>query len=140
MGCVAVALALAGCAGGDKASTTTSSSEAPAAVYTVHLVGASGRPRPAPKATGLAIISLYPSREALCWTISQLKDVTTPVSVRIRGHTRNSFLTAGLGRYATVGCRPSTPMSFFRLIEAHPRNFEVVVPMEPRGGPLQGKL
>lgn len=141
LACLTVALALSGCGGANKTSTSTSSPEAPAASYTAHLVGSSGRPPPADKATGVAVIGLYPSREALCWTISQLNNVTTPRMIAIRGHVAGTgFLSAPLGRYAPVGCRPNTPARFFELLESHTHNFEFIITAPRPGGPLSGKL
>ena len=139
--CLTVALALSGCGGGSAQKTSTSTSEKPAAVYTAHLVGSSGRRRPADPATGMAAIGLYPSREALCWTISQLNNVTTPRTIVIRGQVPGTgFISAPLGHYAPVGCRPRTPAIFFRLLEAHTHNFEILIATSRPGGPLRGKL
>lgn len=145
---MAVALALAGCGGGKKASTPILRPEAPAVSYTVHLAGASGLPRPASRATGLAVISLYPSSEALCWMFSQLDHVTTPKRIVIAGRVRGAgFFSAPLGPYRAAGCRQSTPKLFFHFIEGHPHNFEVIISTKQvkitttlPGGPLRGKL
>jgi len=150
---VAVALVLAGCGGGKKATsskapTTSSRPEAPAAEYTVHLVGASGLPRPASTATGRAVIGLYTGSETLCWTFSQLEHVTEPKGIVIRGYVRGSgHFSAPLGRYKAEGCLPNTPALFLRILKTHHRNFEVVIGTKQvsvattlPGGPLRAKL
>jgi hypothetical protein len=146
--CVAVALALAGCGGGKKAPTTSSTApitssrpEAPTAEYTVHLVGASGLPSPASRATGRAAIGLYTSSETLCWTFSQLEHVTEPKKIFIKGYVRGTgFLSAPFGSYKAEGCRPNTPTIFLGLVKAHPHNFEVIISTKRPGGPLHAKL
>jgi hypothetical protein len=98
--------------------------------YTVNLSGASpGTPAGAPNGSGLAVIGLYPSRNELCWTFSQLKNVTAPKVARIYqnfgGATGRHGRPLG-GAYKSSGCLVE-PSILFEVLEAHPERFYVAI-------------
>jgi hypothetical protein len=134
----AVVLALSGCGSSKTASTTAGTSSVTvrtatgghrgppkpppkSATYSANLASAPGI---SPKRSGFAVITLNAPDEELCWTFSQLKNVKPPPTASIASH--NIFVPLGRS-YATAGCNVEMPPAFFRIIEANPHEFDVVI-------------
>jgi hypothetical protein len=156
-----VVLALAGCGSTKNASTTAATGSTPpasvstpseahppvtSATYVVNLAGFAGG---SPNGSGLAVISINPSRGELCWKFSRLKNVTAPTVARIyrnwvgatgRGGStgRGGYL---LGRaYESSGCVPEESV-VLGLIEAKPQVFYVNIHTARfRNGAVRGPL
>jgi len=135
------ALALVGCGGTTKTVTTTRipgataykpPPPATAATYTVTLASTDAAlhaPKGAPGGSGIAVLTLDPASDQLCWTFSQLKNVTAPRIARIYQGFVNATGMHGrpLGdAYKPSGCL-SEPAILFRLLEAHPERFYVAI-------------
>ncbi len=118
-------LALAACGKQDVATTAPAPTTAPAtttalatstpppsqrpvqaATYTIRLAGIDGG---APNGSGLAVFTVNPSTDELCWTFSQLKNIGTPTAARIYRWT-----PAGTGRYGPKLSSPYKPSGCVR--------------------------
>jgi len=141
--CAAIAaLVLAGCGGATK--TVTRSALPPgvtqykplpparAASYNIALSGTDATmraPKGAPGGSGVAAITFDPASAQLCWSFSQLKNVTAPRIARLYQGFTNATGMHGrpLGAsYKPSGCLPE-PQLLFRLVEAHPERFYVAI-------------
>jgi hypothetical protein len=134
-----VVLALAGCGGTNKASTTARTTLPPgvtvvppprtptAHVYTANLSGANGPPAGAPHGSGVAVIKTNPQTRELCWQFSQLVNVNAPRLATLYGYGAGLSGRHGirLGRhYTTVGCQRE-PLVLFELLEAHSQSYAI---------------
>jgi hypothetical protein len=133
-----VALALAGCGGttttvtapassakAKPKSLTTTYTSPPAVGSASYTVSLAGFPRGAANGSGVGVVSINSSSGELCWTISQLKNVTAPTEIRIfRNFPRASGahgLPLGAG-YKPSGCMRER-LLVLGLIEAKPETF-----------------
>lgn len=154
------AIALGGCGGSKQATTTVSTQgSGPASAplpqqqpshrhhpvpkpvsYNVTLSGAKGG---APGGSALAVITLTsddPSTGNVCWTFSQLSNVTEPTKSRI-------YLSAEpatgfpLGAYAAKGCTLLGDTGFLHLLRAHPHRLYVsIASAQFPHGAVRGRL
>jgi hypothetical protein len=139
-----VGLALAGCGSTNKPPTTAATSSSPATTATtagtpttagppvksvtfdIKLTSITKGPRAANR-SGRAIISIEGSTNEICWSISQLKNVTKPTAAAIEGNLSIGSISSPLGEgYVPSGCR-SRPVVLLRAIEAEPLQLHVVV-------------
>ena len=142
-------LAFAGC-GGTKPVTTavlppgvSRAPELPQPINATYSVSLAGFKRGSPNGSGHAVVSINASTNELCWTFSQLKNVTSPTVARLfRNFTgasgRNGFL---LGRaYKSSGCI-HLESAVLGLIGAKPEQFYVNI-HDARfpGGAVRGPL
>jgi hypothetical protein len=153
-----VGLAFAGCGSTKKAATTpaTSATLPPGATgiahpppvksvtYRVKLAGANEVPAGAPTGSGVAVISIKASSGEVCWTFSQLKNVTAPKEAHIHrglaGTSGNVVIALG-GAYKASGCVPGTPRPLLGLIGANPQRFYVNIHnAKYPGGAVRGQL
>jgi len=154
-----VGLAFAGCGSTNKAATTapaTSATLPPGATgiaapppvksvtFSVKLAGANEVPAGAPTGSGVAVISIKASTGELCWTFSQLKNVTAPTEAHIhRGlaSTSGNIVIPLGGAYKASGCVPGAPRPLLGLIGANPQQFYVNIHnAQYPGGAVRGQL
>ena len=86
-------------------------------------------PAGAPGASGIATISVNASTRELCWSFSQLKNVTAPTKARIFRAAAPGSWQYGfpLGHpYKPSGCIPENP-AFLGLLGAYPEEFYVII-------------
>jgi hypothetical protein len=133
-------LALTGCGGSNGTATKAAGSNLPLppgvsltpetrkpvtpATYDVNLAGF---PKGSPNGSGLAVVSIEPSKGGLCWQFSQLKNVTAPTEARIFLNFSGASGRGGylLGRpYKSSGCIQLEP-AVLALIESKPYKFYV---------------
>jgi hypothetical protein len=90
------------------------------------------------------VISIKASTGELCWTFSQLKNVTSPREAHIhRGlaSTSGNIVIALGGAYKASGCVPGTPRPLLALIGANPQRFYVNIHnAQYPGGAVRGQL
>lgn len=83
----------------------------------------------APNASGLAIISLYPSTGELCWRFSELKNVPKPTVARLYNYIQGGPGEGGLPlghAYTPAGCEfRKAAYYLFAEFEAHPERYWV---------------
>jgi len=92
---------------------------------TTYKVKLTGMPRAYLGSTrsGLAVISINAAKSELCWTFSQLKNVTAPTEGTITSATLLTHLFER--RYEASGCVPHEPPTLLKLIEREPQNYHV---------------
>jgi hypothetical protein len=138
------ALGFAGCGGATKTVTTGVTRVLPpgvklyspphvaAATYSISLVGTKGpgrAPAGEPNGSALAVISINPSTNELCWKFSQLKNVTAPTDARLYVYTPGGPGTNGarLGSgFSASGCIPLPPITL-ELIERRPQLYIISI-------------
>jgi hypothetical protein len=147
-------LAFAGCGGSGKTVTSTALPAGvnlhPAplptpvnATFTVPLTG--GFKRGSPNGTGLAVVSINASTNELCWTISQLKNITAPTEVRLfrnfpGASGENGFYLGGPKKYKPSGCIHLLPVQL-GLMTSKPQVFYVSIhDRRFPGGAIRGPL
>jgi hypothetical protein len=154
-----VVVAAAGCGGTNKAATTAVTSPGTAATstnagppeklltYKAHLTGSNGGHAGAPNASGLVVVTLEPRRGELCWTFSQLTNVTAPTKARLyHKHRGTATIPEGLPlnilRFEPSGCLVGSPI-VLGLLRANPHRFYISIlnAQFPRGdGAVRGQL
>ncbi len=163
-----LALAAAGCGSSKKSTTTTSSigattpstgaTSANAKVvprtYRVALAGANEVPKGAPNGSGTAVISIRTKNNphlppalrgpALCWTFTNLKNVTAPTVAHIHkgaAGTSGNVVIPFDGKYRAFACVAKADPTMLAQIEANPKEFYVNVHNAAYpGGAVRGQL
>jgi hypothetical protein len=141
-----------GCGGSNKTASTGSTlphgvtvfkplPPASAATYSVNLAGFL---HGAPNGSGLAVISINPSNDSICWRFSSLKNVAAPTVARIFRNFRGASGQNGLAlgpTYKASGCVQERAL-VIQVISARPKEFWVSIhsarfPSGAVRGPLQ---
>jgi hypothetical protein len=107
---------------------------ASAATYSVNLAGFL---HGAPNGSGLAVISINPSNDSICWRFSSLKNVAAPTVARVFRNFRGALGPT----YTASGCVHEKAL-VIQVISARPKEFWVNIhsarfPFGAVRGPLQ---
>jgi len=158
-GAVLLMLALAGCGSTTTTSTTAGSAASPttttsggsqtakSATYNInlsHVTGSSGTAN----ASGIVVLTVKPSTEELCWSISPVKSFTISTSTAmatiatIQPTPNGTPSTPGvpLGfSYRSSGCTHA-PSTFLGRLQAHPQMFYLSIYNTQSGDAVRGQV
>jgi hypothetical protein len=153
---VSLLLALTGCGSSSKSATTTAapattagttSSAVKAATYNVNLTHVSGAGGAA-NASGVVVLSVKPSSDELCWSISPIKSFTVttgtakPTIVTVQPTPSGTPSTPGIPlgtAYKASGCT-HVPPAFLSRFEAHPQTFYLSIYNTESGDAVRGQV
>ena len=154
-GLVSIAVAMlvfAGCGGSSKTTSTlskpfanqvTKNEPLPPAKVATYNVTLAGFSEGSPNGSALAVVTINPASDELCWNFYQLKNLPSPTVARLFRNFTGARGTGGylLGsRYTPSGCIRKPPLTL-QLIESRPEQFYLNIHTEqfPEGavrGPL----
>jgi hypothetical protein len=113
------------------------------ATFTVPLTG--GFKHGSPNGSGLAVVRINAATNELCWTISQLTNITAPTEVRLfrnfpGASGENGFYLGGPRKYKPSGCLHLLPVQL-GLMTSKPQVFDVSIhDRRFPGGAIRGPL